>query len=83
MWLAMPYEKMQERFRTGSRYDALGNWPASVCATDPETNVSRDITDEEIQNSDATAGGELEDPDKRWLIRKFRTNQVLSSIIRS
>eukprot|EP00439_Symbiodinium_sp_Y106_P038664 s7109_g4.t1 len=26
--------------------------------------------------------GELEDPDKCWLIRKFRTNQVLSSIIR-
>ena len=36
-----------------------------------------------FRNSDATAGGELEDPDKRWLIRKFRTNQVLSSIIRS
>ena len=78
----MPYEKMQERFRTGSRYDAMGNWPGSLCAADPETNVSREITDEEIRESDATAGGDLEDPDKRWLIRKFRTNQILSSIIR-
>ena len=81
-WVTMPYEKMQERFRTGSRYDAMGNWPGSLCATDPETNVSREITDEEIRESDATAGGDLEDPDKRWLIRKFRTNQILSSIIR-
>ena len=80
--MTMPYERMQERFRTGSRDDALGSWPGSLCTTDPETNVSRDITDEETQNSDATAGGELEDPDKCWLIRKFRTNQVLSSIIR-
>ena len=75
-------DKMQERFRGGSRYDAMGNWPGSLSAIDPETNVSRDITDEEIRNSGATAGGELEDPDKRWLIRKFRTNQLLSSIIR-
>ena len=49
----------------------MGNWPGSLCTTDPETNVSREITDEEIQDSDATAGGDLEDPDKRWLIRKI------------
>ena len=32
-WLTMPYETMQARFRTGSRYDVLGNWPAHICAT--------------------------------------------------
>ena len=74
----MPYEVMQERFRTGSRYDAMGNWPGPLCTT----NVSREISDEEIQASDAQAGGDLEDPDTRWLIRKFRKNQVLSSLIR-
>ena len=81
-WMTMPYEVMQERFRTGSRYDAMGNWPGPLCTTDPETNVSREISDEEIQVSHAHAGGELEDPDRRWLVRKFRTNQVLSSLIR-
>ena len=81
-WITMPFDKMVERFRAGGRYDAMGTWPGSLSEVDPETNVSRDITDEEIRNSDATAGGELEDPDKRWLIRKFRTNQLLSMIIR-
>ena len=79
-WMTMPYEVMQERFRTGSRYDAMGNWPGPLCTTDPETSVSREISDEEIQASDAEAGGDLEDPDRRRLIRKFRTNQVLSSL---
>ena len=81
-WMTMPYELMQERFRTGSRYDAIGIWPGPLCTTDPETNVSRDITDEEIRTSNAHAGGDLEDPDRHWLIRKFRTNQVLSSLTR-
>ena len=66
-WMTMPYEVMQELFRTGSRYDAMGNWPGPLCTTDPETNVSREISDEEIQVSNAHAGGELEDPDRRWL----------------
>ena len=60
----------------------MGTWPGSISEIDPETNISRDITDEEIRNSDATAGGEIEDPDKHWLIKKFRTNQLLSMIIR-
>ena len=60
----------------------MGNWPGPLCETDPETNVSREISDEEIQASDAEAGGDLEDPDRRWLVRKFRTNQILSSLIR-
>ena len=81
-WMTMPFDKMVERFNAGGRYDAMGTWPGSLSEIDPETNVSRDITDEEIRNSDATAGGELEDPDKHWLIKKFRTNQLLSMIIR-
>ena len=60
----------------------MGNWPGPLCETDPETNVSREISDEEIQASDAEAGGDLDDPDRRWLVRKFRTNQILSSLIR-
>ena len=63
-------------------YNAMGNWPGPLCTTDPETNVSREISDEEIQKGNAHAGGDLEDADRRWLIRKFRTNQVLSSLIR-
>ena len=79
--MTMPLDKMVECFNAGGRYDAMGTWPGSLSEIDPETDVSRDITDEEIRNSDATAGGELEDPDKHWLIKKFRTNQLLSMII--
>eukprot|EP00439_Symbiodinium_sp_Y106_P077539 s1447_g16.t1 len=63
-WMTLPFDKMVERFQAGGRYDAMGTWPGSISEIDPETNISRDITDEEIRNSDATAGGELEDPDK-------------------
>ena len=56
--MTLPFDKMVERFNTGkNRYDAMGTWPGSISEIDPETNISRDITDEEIRNSDATAGG--------------------------
>ena len=52
-WLHMPYEPMQERFRNGGRYDVLGGWPARLCTVDPETNISREVNDEEIRTSGA------------------------------
>ena len=73
---------MQERFNTGARYDALGTWPASLCATDPETNISKEISDEEVKASCAEVCGNIEDPDGRWLIKKLRANQILSALIR-
>ena len=73
---SLPYETLQERFNTGSRYDALGSWPASLCATDPETNISKEISDEEVKASCAEIRGNIDDPDGRWLIKKLRTNQI-------
>eukprot|EP00439_Symbiodinium_sp_Y106_P018060 s4429_g2.t1 len=70
-WLTLPYETLQERFNTGARYDALGSWPASLCATDPETNISKEISDEEVKASCAEVRGNIEDPDGRWLIKKL------------
>ena len=81
-WLTLPYETLQERFNTGARYDALGSWPASLCATDPETNISKEISDEEVKASCAEVRGNIEDPDGRWLIKKLRANQILSALIR-
>ena len=45
----MPYFQMQEKFSQGCRYDVLGmgNWPGKLCEVDPETKISRDVTDEE------------------------------------
>ena len=81
-WLTMPYEIMQERFRTGSRYDVLGSWPANLCATDPETNISREVTDEEIRACGAQGRGEIVDPDGHWVLKRFRANQPLSALTR-
>eukprot|EP00439_Symbiodinium_sp_Y106_P077955 s920_g16.t2 len=80
-WLTMPYETMQERFRAGSRYDVLGNWPAHICATDPETNISKEVTDEDIRAC-ANTRGEVDDPEGHWLAKRFRANQVLSALTR-
>ena len=81
-WLTMPYDTMQERFRTGSRYDVLGNWPANMCVTDPETNISREVTDEEIQACGAHGRGEIVDPDGHWVLKRFRANQIRSALTR-
>ena len=80
-WLTMPYETMQERFRAGSRYDVLGNWPAHICATDPETNISKEVTDEDIRAC-ANTRGEVDDPEGHWVAKRFRANQVLSALTR-
>ena len=63
-WLTLPYETLQERFNTGSRYDALGSWPASLCATDPETNISKEISDEEVRASYAEVRGNIKKSNK-------------------
>ena len=81
-WLTMPYDTMQERFRTGSRYDVLGNWPANHVCCDPETNISREVTDEEIQACCAHGRGEIVDPDGHWVLKRFRANQILSALTR-
>ena len=49
-WMSMPYELMQEKFRSGARYDVLvlGNWPLDICIVDQETHISREVTDEEL-----------------------------------
>ena len=80
-WLSMPYETMQERFRTGSRYDVLGSWPPHMCATDPETNISKEVTDEDIRAC-ANTRGEVDDPEGHWVVKRFRANQILSTLTR-
>ena len=81
-WLTMPYDTMQERFRTGNRYHVLGSWLANMCVTDPETNTSREVIDEEIQACGAHGRGEIVDPDGHWVLKRFRANQILSALTR-
>ena len=49
---------------------------------DPETNISKEISDEEVKASCAEVRGNIEDPDGRWLIKKLRANRILSALIR-
>ena len=81
-WVTMPYFQLQEKFSQGCRYDVLGNWPGKLCEVDPETKVSRDVTDEEILEF-ARAKADPEDPEGVYLLRRFRANQILSTMILS
>ena len=81
-WVTMPYFQLQEKFSQGCRYDVLGNWPGKLCEVDPETKVSRDVTDEEILEF-ARAKADPEDPEGVYLLRRFRANQILSTMIGS
>ena len=80
-WVTMPYFQMQEKFSQGCRYDVLGNWPGKLCDVDPETKISRDITEEEVLEF-ARAKADPEDPEGVYLLRRFRANQTLSTLTR-
>ena len=43
-----PYGKLRERFAQGARYDVMGTWPSPISDIDPNTNISKGVTDEEI-----------------------------------
>ena len=78
-WVAMPYFQMQEKFWQGCRYDVLGNWPGKLCEVDPESKISRDVTDEEILEF-ARAKADPKDPEGVYLLRRFKANQILSTL---
>ena len=46
-----------------------------------ETMVSRDVTDEEVLTY-SRGLNDRQDPDVTYLLRKFRTNQLLSQLTR-
>ena len=78
----MPYELMQERFRTGARYDVLGSWPLEICTVDQETHISKEVTDEELRTCVlAEDKVDPQDPERIYM-KRFRTAQTLSMIAR-
>ena len=80
-WMTMPCFQMQEKFEQGCRYDVLGNWPGKLSELDHESKISRDVTDEAILEF-ARAKAEPDDPDGAYMLRRFRANQILSSLVR-
>ena len=85
-WMTMEYDVMQAKFNAGQRYDMLGNW-GDASAIDPNTHVSKDLTDLEILEArllsrNAASSGQTDDTDGRWMLRRSRTNQVLSMLTR-
>eukprot|EP00439_Symbiodinium_sp_Y106_P080074 s2620_g18.t2 len=82
-WMSMPYELMQERFRAGARYDVLGSWPLEVCAVDQETHTIKEVADEELRTCVLAEDKEdPQDPERIYVIKRFRTAQTLSMIAR-
>ena len=70
---------MQERFRTGARYDVLGSWPLEICTVDQEMHISKEMTDEEIRT--CVLAEDKEDT-QDYMIKRFRTAQTLSMLAR-
>ena len=69
---------MSRMFDGGSRYDVLGLWP-TLNGIDEQTMISREVTDEEVLNYSRGLNGR-QDPDGTHLLRKFRTNHLLSKL---
>ena len=80
LWVTMPSFQMQEKCSQGCRYDVLGNWPGKLCDIDPETKI-RDVVDEEVLEF-ARAKADPGDLEGVYLLRRFRANQVLSTLTR-
>ena len=79
-WLGIPYAKAKEMFDDGKRHDALGPW-GPLSEVDPNTGVSRDVTDEEVLAYGRSLQSE-EDPTGVHLLTRLRTNQLISKLLR-
>lgn len=79
--LEIPTVTMRELFQQGKRYDVLASWGEVLSEVDTSTYISREVYDEEI-----LAHGEHkhfpEDPTGSYLLRRFRTHQLISRIMR-
>ena len=76
-WANLMYEHIYSMFQQRNRYDVLGQWP-TLNEIDETTQISRDVTDEEIL-AYARSLDDREDRDAFYMVRKFRTNQLLRS----
>ena len=73
---------MQDKFAQGCRYDVLGNWPGNLSEVDPESKISKDVTDEGILEFARVVKADQEDPEGTYMLRRFRANQILSTLVR-
>ena len=80
-WLDIPRRVMVRLFEQGHRHDVLGKWGPDLSEIDPDTLLPRDVHDEEVR-----AYGQSkhlpEDLDGEYLLIKFRTNQLISKLMR-
>ena len=72
--MRLPYPDLHARFQTGSRNDALGQWP--VVELDESTGLPRDLTGQEIIAD--TRNEEL----RAWRPRRFRMHQMMAKAVR-
>eukprot|EP00439_Symbiodinium_sp_Y106_P057141 s5665_g8.t1 len=55
--------------------------PLALGRVDPSTKVSREVTDEEVLQY-ARAKNDDQDPEGKYVLRKLRTNQLMSKLTR-
>ncbi|OLP73232.1 hypothetical protein AK812_SmicGene47605, partial [Symbiodinium microadriaticum] len=70
----------KEMFDDGKRHDALGPW-GHLSEVDPNTGVSRDVTDAEVLAYGRSLGIE-EDQTGSHLLNRLKSNQLISQLIR-
>ena len=79
-WLDMPVRAVQEAFDRGQRHDSLGKW-GSLSEVDPMTGVPRELDDDEVLQH-GISRGEQDDPTGDHALSRYRTNQMLSILVR-
>ena len=81
-WTTMPLFQLKENLSQGQRYDVLGKW-GSLAEIDPETGISKEVSDEEIiRFAKEPENYKKYDPNGTYTLKRFRTNQLISTLVR-
>ncbi|CAE6972851.1 unnamed protein product [Symbiodinium sp. KB8] len=79
-WLELPVKSALEAFGRGQRHDSLGKW-TGLTDIDARTGVPRELNDDEVLQY-GIARGDQEDPHGDHALSRYRTNQILSILVR-
>ena len=79
-WLEIPVQVAREAFAPGQRHDSLGKW-GRLSEVNERTGVPGDVSDEELLEHGRDRG-EADDPTGDHALGRFRTNQIISKLVR-
>ncbi|OLQ05655.1 hypothetical protein AK812_SmicGene11166 [Symbiodinium microadriaticum] len=79
-WFELPVKAAHDAFNRGQRHDSLGQWQG-YNQIDDHTGLPRELTDDEVLQC-GMARRDKEDPDGTHALCRYRTNQILSTMVR-